>query len=708
MIKRTFSIKTLMKTLILCFALITSSKVFSQTGLSQIDSVYLLQEIQVSAKYISPVSVAGQTLPMRRIPQSVSVINPVRITEMNITTIDQAMHQVAGVTTIANDNMRSQYKSRGYNMSIMSDGLPAYNSLSVSQQFDLSFFEQIEVLRGISGMLQGVPDGQSLGGVINLVRKKTSKDFAVNTLSSIGSWNNFRQEFDINAPLSKSGNLRSRFVFFLNNREFFYERSSMYKNGGYGIIEWDATKSTSLSLSYAYQESKGDVLYNGLPALRSSSDDQSRQHLPVDRSFNPTPDWDYTKWKTHEIMLTLEQKLSHNWNLNAKVGYKWQNQENKYGFAGTVTVADTSSNYLRGYNYQLLPRIVATANLSGKFVLLNRVHNLYVGANFENFIDDKQYISAYYKTKFGNPFLVPDFEIPYNSLNHSKMRVRQGGLYMQLRLNILSNLNVNIGGRMSSVFASLYNFNNLDWTSAIEEKNRITPFAGITYDPIDVLTLYASYSSIFIPQTERREDGSMLEPRTGHQLEAGTKTEFFNNKLTANIAAFYLQDNDRAYKVSPAPAYINGGKVENKGIELELNSFPYNGVELSASYTYLDTKITKSSDGDEGLAFSPIEPKHSFKFFATYRFNKGVLNGLAIGGNIMAYSESFASVLTPERNQVPYSLINGYVSYNINNNISLYLNCNNITDCIYYSRLGGNGDFFGDPRNFTLSIRCYL
>jgi outer membrane receptor for ferric coprogen and ferric-rhodotorulic acid len=39
------------------------------------------------------------------------------------------------------------------------------------------------------------------------------------------------------------------------------------------------------------------------------------------------------------------------------------------------------------------------------------------------------------------------------------------------------------------------------------------------------------------------------------------------------------------------------------------------------------------------------------------------------------------------------------------NNVSLYLNCNNITDQVYYSRVGGNGDFFGDPRNVMLGVR---
>jgi outer membrane receptor protein involved in Fe transport len=197
----------------------------------------------------------------------------------------------------------------------------------------------------------------------------------------------------------------------------------------------------------------------------------------------------------------------------------------------------------------------------------------------------------------------------------------------------------------------------------------------------------------------------MLDPREGFQMEIGAKSEFFSNRLTANAALFYIKDNGRAYKVSPT-AYVNGGCVENKGFEVEVNAFPYKGLELSASYTFLDTKITKSSNGDEGLAFSPIEPKHSFRGSAVYRFNEGVLNGLAVGADVMFFSESYASVLTPERKQVPYTLLNGFVSYNVNKNLALFFNCNNITDCVYYSRVGGNGDFFGDPRNFTLSARC--
>ena len=693
--------KRLYTIIMLLFAVVLSS-----TAQEFKTDTITINEVVITSKYKAPVSLCGQTLPLRRIPQSISVINPIRIQELNITTIDQAMQQVTGVTTIANDNMRSQYKSRGYGMSIMTDGLPAYNSLAVSQQFDLAFFEQIEVLRGVSSILQGVPDGQSLGGVINLVRKKTKKDLGLSTYVSAGSWNNYRIEADLNAPITKDGKLRSRWVSFLNYREFFYERSKMDKEGLYGILEWDATKSTLISLSYAYQHAYGDVLYNGLPAQRATSDDQSRKHLDVPRSFNPTPDWDYTKWNTHEIMFSIEQQLAENWKMVAKAGVKHQEQENKYGFAGTVTTETNMSNYLRGYNDQFLPRIVSSVDFSGRFKLFNRTHNLFAGINFENFVDDKKYLSAYYNAEWGNHYNVPDFEVPYDKLNSSKMRVRQGGIYAQLRLWVLKNMMVNIGTRMSSVYASMYSHQSEEWNNVLKDVCKFTPFASIIYDPIQSLTLYGNFSTIFVPQTEKREDGSILKPRTGYQFELGAKSGFFNGKLTTNLSAFYMMDKNRAYKVSPAPAYINGGQVDNTGVELEVDAFPIGGWEISAGYAWLHTQITKSADGDQGLAFSPVEPEHSFRFATAYRFYTGVMNGFAVGVNLHAFSRSYASVLTPERDQKPYALLNAFVSYTFNKHIAVFFNCNNITDCIYYSRLGGNGDFFGDPRNFTLSLRC--
>ena len=673
--------KTLLLQIMVLLGIVT---VNAQVKPANMSDTITMSEVEVTAKYVAPVSVSGVTLPMRQVPQSVSIVNLVRIKEMNINTLDEAMQQVTGVTTIANDYMRSHYRSRGYNMSIMTDGLPSYSALQLSQQFDLAIFDQVEVLRGVSGILQGVPDGQSLGGVINLVRKKAKKDFSLDASVSAGSWNNYRTEFDLNAPLTKDGKLRSRWVAFLNTRNFFYDRSAMNKGGAYGVLEWDATKTTFVSLSYAYQKAHGDVLYNGLPALREDNNDSHRYHLDVDRNFNPTPDWDYTNWETQEALLKVEQKLSDNWNVSAKASYKLQSQENKYALAGTVSAADTTSNYLLGYNDEKLPHFVGAIDLNGKFNMLGQIQHLVVGANYENFIDDKSTISGYNRVKFGDPFLVPDFQIPYDNLSTSKMRVRQYGAYTQLHLALLGNLKLHLGGRLSTVTASMFDFNDNTWVEAISEKYKFTPYAGITFDPVETMTLYASYTSIFVPQTVKDENGDFLKPRQGFQVEGGTKTEFFNNHLQANMAAFFIRDDGRPYKVPGTfDSYINGGRVENKGVEVDLNAYPVKGLEISAGYTFLKTKIVKSSDGDEGLAFSPVEPEHSARLSTVYRFKDGFAKGLSLGVSASFASTTYASVLTPERKQDPYCLFNAFVSYDVNKHLSLYLTGNNLTDCVY-------------------------
>jgi outer membrane receptor for ferric coprogen and ferric-rhodotorulic acid len=166
-------------------------------------------------------------------------------------------------------------------------------------------------------------------------------------------------------------------------------------------------------------------------------------------------------------------------------------------------------------------------------------------------------------------------------------------------------------------------------------------------------------------------------------------------------------DDGRAYRISPT-AFINGGKVENQGVDFEVNAIPLKCVELTAGYTYLKTKVIKSASDEknEGLAFSPVEPEHSFKFWGVYRFETGVLQNLSAGVCVMAYSPKWASVLTPERRQGSYAVANAFVSYAVKPHLSFNLNLNNIFDKTYYARVGGNGDYFGEPRNFSVSMRC--
>jgi len=676
------------------------------TNLSaQQDTLVELSGVTIFATQGVNVSVAGHLGSIREIPQSVSVITPRVMRELNLITLDQAMEQVTGVTPIVWDNMRSHYRTRGYDMTVMHDGLPSYNALAISQQLDLAFYQQIEVLRGPAGLLQGTPGGQNIGGVINLVKKTPHKDPLTSVLVSIGSWNNYRTEVDVNVPLNKARTVRSRWMVFGNDRNFFYERSHQSKLGAYGIVEWDVTPSTLLSASYSMQKARGDVVFMGLPASRIDGNDQSRNISTfIPRSGNLTPDWDWLKWNTQDLFFSAKQNINSNWSAELKTNIRTQSQEMKQGFPGTINTIDSTSGYERRRGDARYPRMASALDVTGKFRLFNQEHSVLAGFNIERFEDDNRVVNfPVSRFKWFAPELIPDIGfVADQHYRKTRTRIKQHGAYGQLRLSIIDPVQVILGGRMGSVKAEGYNFNDSTWVKVLEDKNRFTPFAGIVFSPTKQLTFYASYSDLFVPQVERKENGDMLDPRIGSNFEIGTKNELFNNRLNVNLAYFNIVDNGRAYRIAPGSQFFdNLGRVESKGLDVEITGKPFNRIEFTTGYTYLKTKIAKDHNKNiEGKPSSPIEPEHSFKFWGIYRHDK-----LSAGLGVMAFSPRWVNE-TPERRQGSYAIVNTFVSYTINSNFSLNLNLNNIFDKVYYARVGGNGDFFGEPRNITLGIRC--
>ncbi len=144
-----------------------------------------------SGSYTSgAVTVAGkEAVPRREIPNSVSVVTRQQMDDQAMVTVTDALKQATGVNMVTNVPGQSWFSARGYNLGMMYDGMPAYDSLSGYQQFDLAIYDRVEVLRGPAGLLQGSDEP---AGVVNLVRKKARADFAASATLSAGSWNSTR------------------------------------------------------------------------------------------------------------------------------------------------------------------------------------------------------------------------------------------------------------------------------------------------------------------------------------------------------------------------------------------------------------------------------------------------------------------------------------------------------------------------------------
>jgi iron complex outermembrane receptor protein len=130
----------------------------------------------------------------------------------------------------------------------------------------------------------------------------------------------------------------------------------------------------------------------------------------------------------------------------------------------------------------------------------------------------------------------------------------------------------------------------------------LTPRFALNYEPNDDVLLFASATRGF------RSGGwnvrgttaqlfTPFKPEKAWTYEAGAKSEWFDNRLRANLTAFYLID--KQYQ-SPS-AFVdaigvtqfitrNDADFQNQGLELELQAVPVDGLNLYASLGYQDAK----------------------------------------------------------------------------------------------------------------------
>ena len=223
-------------------------------------------------------------------PQSVTVITRQHMDDFGLNNVDDVMRHTPGITVSAFDTERSNYYARGFSINnFQYDGIPstarnvaysAGNTLS-----DMAIYDRVEVLKGATGLLTGAG---SLGATINLVRKKPTAEFQGHASVGAGSWDNYRSELDVSGPLTETGNVRGRAVAAYQDKHSFMDRYERQSPVYYGIMEFDLSPDTMLTVGGDYQDSlpKGSSWSGSFPLI-----DAQGNRNKVKRSFNNAADW---------------------------------------------------------------------------------------------------------------------------------------------------------------------------------------------------------------------------------------------------------------------------------------------------------------------------------------------------------------------------------------------------------------------------------
>ena len=139
-----------------------------------------------------------------------------------------------------------------------------------------------------------------------------------------------------------------------------------------------------------------------------------------------------------------------------------------------------------------------------------------------------------------------------------------------------------------------------------QEWDVFTPTIGMQYHVNDDMMVYASYSEGFksggwttrLSQPITDASDARFDPEFDTTYEIGLKSDWFDNHLRVNVAAFYSEYDGIQINVQqgPSPVYQNAGDAEIKGVEIELQSVFDNGFALDVNAGFLDAEYVRLED----------------------------------------------------------------------------------------------------------------
>ena len=662
-----------------------------------------------AARTATPLSMS-----LRETPQSVTVVTQQRIEDQDLQTITDVVNNTTGISLNRYETNRGQINARGFELnSLMIDGVPTIyeQPWSSGEIFNsLAPYDRVEVVRGSNGLMTGAGDPSAS---LNMVRKRaSSRELKGSVEISAGTWDTYGTLGDLSLALNEEGTIRARLVGEYNAGDSWIDMGGDQRETFYGTMDIDLTPDTTLWFGASNQENNSDSpMWGGLPVWYT---DGSK----TDWSRSKTTSADWSKWNTtyETYFVNLDHTFANDWQLNLSYNRGERNADSYllyvYTYAdktGTVPMATFPAMYRTKTvqdDYSL--------RASGPFSLLGREHEVAFG-----YVHSEQSFDADTRPALTGWGGIPSLD-EYNGnfpepiwggmTTYGYGDVTQKGAYAATRLNLTDDLKVILGARdsnyekeSSDIYAAAPTNTDVD--------HEVTPYAGVVYDLTDTLSAYASYTEIFLPQSERDSSGQQLEPIVGESYETGLKAEFLEGRINASAAIFQIQQDNLGESTGvfiPGTielAYEAGTGATSKGFELEVNGELAPGWNLMAGYTQFELE---NADGDD---VNTLYPTKLLRTFTTYRV-PGIFNDkLTIGGGVNWQESIYTYAANPAGNpekieQDAYALVNLMARYDISENLSAQLNANNVTDEKYFDIFDAFGALtYGAPRSLTASAK---
>jgi len=702
------------------------------------ESAAQLKEITVSSRNVNREDKFVAKMPLRNL-ENAQVYNTVSAELMKqqvISNYDDAFRNVPGITRTWESTGRAgdggaYFALRGFDAQpLLVNGLPGITSGNL----DPADIEQIEVIKGPSGTLFG-GSFYSYGGMINTITKKPYYTFGGEIAYNTGSWDLHRVTLDINTPLSKTKKVALRLNGAVHTENTFQDAGFKKSYFIAPSFSWEVNDRISFSVMAEILQEKRAVAPVFFHSNRAAPlDFKTVQELNLNNRASFTSNDLTIKNPRTNIQAQMLYKLASNWTSQTVVSTGRVKADGIYTYIWDDVPGDKWFQQYFHYENQKTTTLDIQQNFNGDFKIGNMRNRLLVGLDYFHrhvveassaWASGGRNVTApgeigYFNPETGEPTAPFDLTMEaiknlVQPLDESKSNISNStyAAYVSNVLNITPALNV-----MTSIRADYFDSKgDKDVDDDGYHQFAVSPKFGIVYQPIlNKLSVFGSYMNAFInvaPQQVSDMDGSneyvkSFKPERANQFEFGAKGVLFDEKLTGTISVYDIKVSNR---VMPDPTnpldYIQGGKVNSRGFEIDLNAAPVQGLNIIAGYSYNRIKIVNGDKndfyGEPGRNPGGQGPQHLANLWATYKFNHGVLKnfGLGLGGNYGGNYKVIDNSVTGVFLLPSYTLLNSSLFYNARKfRVSFALN--NITNEVYYTGYWSINP--QKPRNFATSV----
>ncbi len=640
---------------------------------------------------------------------SITVLNRELIEDLNPNDVYQLIATgVSGVTSTS--NTIDQFSFRGFVQAFQLRDGGFVRSYKRNPLYDI---ERVEVIKGPSALAFG--NNSFLGGALNFVTQKPTSEFKQSVKVTVADMNYWRVSAGVSGPAYSSKGFEIRYRLTLGMEKGEYERASWYDDNKFvgASVDFQLGANTLVNLTASHYIDDGykgiDDFLDVTSTVYGKLNQYSTASLTAFSPGTPNVFWNNAD---SQFALTYTSKLTERGDLRVFL----QRAENRmdYMLARWVLVQPNNYTVTRNWAGDVIDSFFYNAQA-------DYLHTLHRGTWSNEFLvgGDWNHLNFYNSgNTFANRFAPLDTRNPdysgdaavFSSIfaQFPGFSPAKGKWAEQLKNRASDQWNTNysyyfqesvkfwndrinlVSGLRRLTLASRTDNLVTGVKSNFPDKTANTYKHGIVVKPLPNVSLYYSISANTIPPITGILDelGNRIPDRDGELKEAGLKVNRALNErfsLSGAIVRFDMrQTNQRINKVGPngEPIIEYSALDLSKGWEVDLSG----RIKLANGFgdfilTY--TKVTSRS-----VTGAPIRrfPPMKYSVLAKYTWTSGPLRNFMIGGSMVdSDSGNFAGWLL----DFP-AIYNIFSRYQLNEQWSVQLNLNNITDERYISGIFNN------------------